>query len=128
MSASGPSPRILIVDDSPDLLQNMIWSLKRARYSIDTAENGKLALQKIREGERPALVLLDLMMPVMSGWDFLEVRKQDPTLSQIPVIILSASVYRETPLTKGLPYLEKPFTLDELDTKVAEVLVASRLR
>src|SRR4051812_12376876 len=59
-------------------------------YEVTSAGNGREALDRLGGGPRPDLILLDLMMPVMTGWEFLDQRKQDPRLAAIPVVILSA--------------------------------------
>lgn len=82
-------------------------------YGVLTARNGEEALEVLlRADPRPVLVLLDLMMPVMNGWAFLEERARQPALQAIPVLVLTASEPEEIPGAVGI--LRKPFDLDAL--------------
>jgi CheY-like chemotaxis protein len=81
---------ILIVDDDRDIRESLGEILVHEGYHVVLAENGARALELIRRGPTPALVLLDLMMPVMSGWEFLELAENDLTLAEIPVLVVSA--------------------------------------
>src|SRR5258708_23881574 len=87
---SGETPRVLVVDDDPNIRKMMVAALKRDGYSFSEAANGREALDCMRSS-RPDVVVLDLMMPVMSGWDVLQEREHDASLRQIPVIIVSAN-------------------------------------
>ena len=81
---------ILVVDDDPDLGEILSYVLERAGYTAVIAQNGQEALKQLRGGLRPCLILLDLMMPLMNGWQFRAEQSQDPALSAIPVVILTA--------------------------------------
>jgi CheY-like chemotaxis protein len=80
--------------------------------AVETARNGEEALAVITGGRRPALVLLDLMMPVMNGWEFLAAVAGDPSLRPIPVVVLTAAERAEVP--GALEVLSKPMDLKEL--------------
>ena len=82
-------PKILIVDDDVDLVKAMSTVLKSKRYEVITGFNGEEGLQKART-EKPDLVLLDIMMPVMDGYDVAYHFKKDPVLSKIPVLALTS--------------------------------------
>ncbi len=84
-----PADRILVVDDDPQNRDLLIRILERQGYRTDEAENGSLALERVAS-ERPALILLDLMMPVMDGFAFLEALRNSPAFATIPVIVVTA--------------------------------------
>ena len=86
--------RILLVDDDLDLRESLAEALEEAGYTVDRASNGQEALQSLRE-ERPTVILLDLLMPVMNGWQFCQLKKQDQTVASIPVIAMSAAVSKD---------------------------------
>jgi CheY-like chemotaxis protein len=81
---------ILIVEDDFDVREALAETLRDEGYDVDCAGDGEQALQYLRRGERPGLILLDLTMPRMSGAEFRMVQKVDPQLNQVPVVLLSA--------------------------------------
>ncbi|HEV8600331.1 MAG TPA: response regulator [Gemmatimonadales bacterium] len=117
--------RILVVDDEPDITALVAYHLARAGYRVSTASNGQDALKAARE-ERPEVVVLDLMLPGVSGYEVLrELRKRKET-GDIGVILLTAR-REEADRIKGLSlgaddYLTKPFSPQELTLRVAAVL------
>jgi CheY-like chemotaxis protein len=119
--------QILVADDD-DATRAMIGAtLRRNGYDVLEARDGSEALQSMRS-ESPDLVVLDLMMPVVSGWDVLVVRAGDAALRRIPVIVASAN--RSPELLDALKYgvmalLPKPFELDVLHALVSSCLVAA---
>jgi len=82
---------VLIVDDDPNLLEVTSFVLESEGMAVETAKNGEEALALLRSGRLPALVLLDLMMPVMNGWEFLDEVAKDPLLKMLPVVVLTAA-------------------------------------
>jgi two-component system phosphate regulon response regulator PhoB len=117
--------RVLVVDDEPDITALVAYHLSRAGFRVSTAHNGPDALKAARE-ERPDLVILDLMLPGISGYDVLaELRQRDET-RDVGVILLTAR--REEPdrirgLTLGADdYLTKPFSPQELSLRVGNLL------
>jgi CheY-like chemotaxis protein len=86
MASEGP---ILIVDDDSETLAMMTEIIELAGYRVVPARNGREAIQRISV-QLPCVILLDLMMPVMSGEEFLEHRRKDVVLAQIPTVVLSA--------------------------------------
>ena len=82
---------VLVVDDDYDLRETMRDVLEDEGYMVETASNGQEALDCLRDGNSPEVVVLDLMMPVMDGWHFLDEIKRDPALADIPVVVMSAS-------------------------------------
>jgi len=108
----GEPRRVLVVDDDPDILDALAEILEVEGYEVRRARNGREALQQLEQGV-PDLVLLDLMMPVMDGWEF--ARSLDPR-ARPPIIVLSAD--RNVSVKAGeigaLGWLAKPFELAEL--------------
>jgi CheY-like chemotaxis protein len=80
---------LLIVDDDPDILETMGMVLEACGYRVISARDGQSALDLLRGGEQPALIILDLMMPGMDGWTFLSEQQGDPALAAIPVVVVS---------------------------------------
>ena len=89
---------ILLVDDNSDVLEVIGVILETEGYTVATARNGADALDQLHAGLEPRLIILDLSMPVMDGWEFRDHQLADPTLRDIPTIIYSAvgSLHRET--------------------------------
>ena len=115
---------VLVVDDDPSIRKMIIAALRRDGYVFGEAANGKEALDLMRK-EHPDVVVLDLMMPVVSGWDVLRERSEDPELLQMPVIIVSANRGPElaTAMDKGIcAFLPKPFDISALSSLVRSCL------
>ena len=119
------SHRILVVDDEPDITALVAYHLAKAGYRVSTAANGPDALKAARE-ERPDVVILDIMLPTVSGYDVLgEMRKREET-KEVGVILLTAR-REEADRIKGLSlgaddYLTKPFSPQELTLRVQALL------
>ena len=113
-------PLVLIVEDEPDLRDFMQFLLSASGYETMTAGNGQEALRKMRE-RRPCIVLLDLMMPVMDGFDFRAQQLREPGLSDVPVLCLTA-MFDPAYVTERLavPCLNKPVSVDRLLMEVEE--------
>lgn len=106
------APHVLVVDDDPDIREGIADVLEVSGYTVSMAENGRAALALLRGGPLPALILLDLMMPVMDGWEMLAALRAEPRLAGVPVVILTAMDQSKVPVAAG--YLRKPFDLDDL--------------
>lgn len=128
---SEPGDRILVVDDEPDIVALVAYHLARAGYRVSTASTGPEALHAAKE-EQPALVVLDLMLPELSGFQVLERLRADRSLTDIPVLMLTAR--REEPdRVQGLSlgaddYLVKPFSPQELVLRVRNILRRSHVK
>jgi DNA-binding response OmpR family regulator len=114
--------RVLVVDDDPDILDALSEILEVEGYEVQRARNGREALQRLEHGP-PDLVLLDLMMPVMDGWEF--ARSLDPD-ARPPIIVLSAdrNVSVKAQEIGALGWLAKPFELSELLAVVRRAIPA----
>ena len=126
-----PGERILVVDDEPDIIALVAYHLARSGYRVSTAASGTEALQAARD-EQPALIVLDLMLPELSGFQVLERLRADKVLTDIPVLMLTAR--REEPdRVQGLSlgaddYLVKPFSPQELVLRVRNILRRTRTK
>lgn len=114
------SQRILIVEDDKDLRDLLRIVLTEEGFAVDTCPNGKVALDRLevwkKENALPAMVILDLNMPVVDGWKVAAHIEEDPALRDIPVIVTSAT-RDQGEAAKALhadAYLVKPFTTDEI--------------
>lgn len=118
------APLILLVDDDPDVREAVSLLLSEDGYDVVEVENGKAALDVIRRGLRPSAILLDLMMPVMSGWDFWDVHEQDLELKKIPIIVLTATGLRQGAVGAAR-VIGKPVGVDELKDAVATAVASA---
>nr|WP_216612581.1 response regulator [Myxococcus xanthus] len=110
------APVVLVVDDDPDILEALSEILEAEGFEIRRARNGKEALDRL-EPEPPNLILLDLMMPVMDGWEFAQrMRQKPPEVARIPLIVLSAdrNVGSKASDIGAVGHLAKPFELNDL--------------
>ena len=119
------SHKVLIADDEPNIVVSLEYLLKRAGYTVLVARDGQEAIDTLRR-ERPALVLLDVMMPKKSGHEVCAELRADEALRDTQVLMVSAKG-RDTDVDKGLgvgadAYMTKPFSTKELAAKVAEML------
>jgi CheY-like chemotaxis protein len=107
---------ILLVEDDLDVREALAETLREEGYDVDCANDGVEALDYLRGGGRPGLILLDLMMPRMSGSEFRLAQKKDPLLVRYPVVLLSADGrMREKAATlETAGAIRKPIDLDEL--------------
>ena len=122
------SHKILIADDEPNIVVSLKYLLERGGYQVLVARDGQEAIDAIRR-ERPALVLLDVMMPKKSGHEVCAELRADEAVRDTLVLMLSAKG-RHTDIDKGLgvgadAYMTKPFSTKELAAKVAEMLGAA---
>ena len=117
--------KILIADDEPNIVISLEYLLQREGYAVVVARDGQEALEAIAR-EKPALVLLDVIMPHKTGFEVCQAVRADETLQATKILMLTAKG-RETDVAKGLAlgadaYMTKPFSTRELVQKVAELL------
>ncbi|WP_428422100.1 response regulator transcription factor [Methylibium sp.] len=122
------SKHVLIADDEPNIVISLEFLMKREGHVVSIARDGPSALEAIRTA-RPDLVLLDVMMPGMSGFEVCQAVRADETLAAVKILMLSAKG-RGTDLAKGGAlgadaYMTKPFSTRELADKVRELLAAA---
>ena len=119
------SKTVLIADDEPNIVISLEYLLEQAGYRVVVARDGQEALDAI-ERERPDLVLLDVMLPRLSGFDVCQKIRENPAMQGVRVMMLTAKG-REVEMSKGLAlgadvYVTKPFSTRELLAQVAEQL------
>ena len=110
-----PGVPVMLVEDDPDIRAMVSQLLELEGWRVLSFANGTHALQALKAGERPRLILLDLMMPNMNGWQFRAEQMRDPALAAIPVVVLSGDVRGADPgSVRADGYLKKPIDLDVL--------------
>jgi CheY-like chemotaxis protein len=105
-----------VVEDDRDIRLAFVQTLEEEGFSAAQARHGREALELLRSALVPRLILLDLMMPVMDGWQFRIEQRRDPKLAEIPVVVISADASVQERLeTMGVAgFLKKPVAFDDL--------------
>ena len=117
--------RVLVIDDEPDFLGVMSARLSRTGYDVRTAENGEEGLARMGD-LRPDLILLDILMPGINGFEFCRRLRRDPRFKSIPVIIVTALIQPGHDMAKvcsrigAQDYIAKPFATDRLMGSIHE--------
>ena len=124
----GVKKKILVVEDEPHIIKLISFILKSSGYDVIEAEIGAVGLKKAKT-EKPELIVLDVMMPKMDGFEVAKKLKADPATRNIPILMLSSKAQFEDKM-KGIDsgatdYITKPFDKQELLEKVREVLEES---
>jgi CheY-like chemotaxis protein len=114
------SPTVFIVEDDVDTREMLGRFLELEGYRVESAANGKAALERLDAGAPACVILLDLMMPVMDGWEFRREQVQNAALADIPVIVVSAAGRDRIHQIDANSYLSKPVDLDELLEQVTQ--------
>ncbi len=114
---------IMVVDDNPDVINSVKIGLEDStqEYRILGAENGQKCLELLQNNITPDIILLDIMMPQMTGWEVFDRIKKDPSLSDIPIIFLTARTDRTAKNAGsflGDDYIEKPFDINDLKKRI----------
>lgn len=116
---------ILVVDDDPSIVGMLSARLSKRGFNVISASDGEAALEKMR-AQRPALVVLDVMMPKMSGWEVARSMRHDPELEQIKIVMLTAIGEGLSSMTAPLydvdAKIDKPFDFRELDETIDRLL------
>ena len=105
---------ILVIEDNDDVRDMMAVTLELEGHRVITAVNGLQALDILRRGALPCVILLDLMMPVMNGWEFRAAMDADPRLRHLPVVVVSAAGREVLESARAAAYLPKPIDVDAL--------------
>jgi CheY-like chemotaxis protein len=127
-SSAGARPVIFVVDDDAAHCVLVSELLRDADYDVEVATSCRDALQRLAEAPAPNLILLDMIMPEMDGWAFMQSRRCDPVLSSIPVVVMSGggdSVLSRAPVASG--YLAKPLVPERLLQAVGRCLAMQHL-
>jgi CheY-like chemotaxis protein len=114
MSSTQPQCPVLIVEDDEDLRDMMAQMLTIEGFAATAVANGREALDYLRRAIKPHVILLDLMMPVMDGWEFRRRQQADPELAPVPVIVLSALDRSRAAPVDAIAFLKKPLDFDRL--------------
>jgi signal transduction histidine kinase len=118
----------LVVEDDEDIRETLVSLLTMEGFRVTGRSNGHEALVWLRESPKPDLILLDLRMPIMDGWQFRVAQKGDPQLARIPAIALSADSTAKAAAIDAEAYLKKPVDYDTLLDTIDRLLVASEHR
>jgi len=106
---------ILLIDDNISIRESLVWIMEQQGCAIITANNGQEALEMLHSGMNPAIIFLDLMMPIMDGYLFRQLQNANPLLSTIPTVIISASGHEnKITLLPNEQFLQKPFDILKL--------------
>ncbi len=122
LSSGSDRKLILLVEDDYSIREAVHDILEAEGYDVVQAENGRDALQRLRAGAPPDLIVLDLRMPVMDGWEFRAAQKNDPALATIPVLAVSADGSAKAEAIAADGYLRKPLSTSTLLDTVARIL------
>ncbi len=105
-----------MVDDDESFRTELVEALQKSGFAVVSAGDGREALEYLRGDNTPALVLLDMMMPLMNGWSLFEAVKQDPRLASVPIVLLTAVAENDDaqPLPAVAERLNKPVRMNTL--------------
>jgi signal transduction histidine kinase len=127
-SDAASAQSILIIEDDDDIRDTLIRLLRDEGYETAACANGLEALERLRLGHRADVILLDLMMPIMDGWEFRVQQKADPRIASIPVLAISADTSAKAAAIDAEAYLRKPIDYETLVGSVERTIVASERR
>ncbi len=111
---------VLLVEDNDDVREMMALALQLAGHDVVLARNGGEAMALLHERPRPCVILLDLMMPVMNGWEFRQALHAEPGLRDLPVVIVSALNEELADQIGATAYLPKPIDIDRMLDIIAD--------
>lgn len=115
---------ILVVEDDPELLEGLSELLESEGHQVRRARHGLEALGFLRAGQRPHLILLDLMMPIMNGWQFRQEQRMDSELAKIPIVVISGKndLPAHAQWLEADAYVQKPVRPETLLAAVEKIL------
>jgi len=123
-----PIRRILLIEDDNGIRSVLRAILEEQGYLVDTAENGSRGLEMLRSALAPDLIVLDLRLPIMDGWEFRTIQKSDPAIGGIPVLAISADGSAQAAAIDAQQYLRKPFSGDQFLAAINQVLADAERR
>jgi Response regulator containing CheY-like receiver, AAA-type ATPase, and DNA-binding domains len=114
---------VLVIEDDPDTQDAICGLLEYSGYRAVGVNNGREALDFLKTHSAPQVIVLDLMMPVMNGWEFRDFQREDETLARIPVVVISASGTPHNVVlgTGAVDYVPKPFDPDRLVAAIERI-------
>jgi signal transduction histidine kinase len=118
---------LLLVEDDPELRSSLMELLIQDGYDVIGVSNGLDALRRLKQNDPIDLILLDLMMPVMDGWQFRIEQRRDPLISEIPVLAMSADNSAQAAAINADVYIAKPFQYRSLSRSIEQVLKTQRM-
>jgi len=119
---------VLLIEDDRAIREPLGVLLREEGYEVATAENGQEAFRRLRAEGEPDIILLDLRMPVMDGWEFRAIQKQDPVLALIPVVAISADGSAQALAVSADAYLKKPLDPRDLLQTLDRILLEQEWR
>ena len=129
LRGGGTEGRVLVVEDDQMLRETLGSLLEVSGYEVSLAENGQEALTRLRAGgPKPDVIVLDLRMPIMDGWAFRVIQRDDPALGQIPVVVISADGSSAAAAISAQAYLRKPVSPAELLVAIDRVMSDGSMR
>jgi CheY-like chemotaxis protein len=116
MAQAANDKTVLVVEDDLDVRDALVQVLRYEGYAVSAAANGREAIEHLRHRGCPRVILLDLMMPIMDGWQFRAEQARDPRFAEIPVIVISAGadVEQKASSLGAADYFRKPLDVDAL--------------
>ena len=112
--------RILLIEDDEDIREALQTTLEMKGYEVSTACDGRQGLEALAKMKQPSLILLDLMMPIMDGWEFINYVSADNVLATIPVVVITANADSVGHVPHAKRVIKKPVDLDFLDEALRE--------
>jgi CheY-like chemotaxis protein len=113
-------PTVFIIEDDVDTRDMLSRFLELEGYVVEAAANGRQALDRLADGAHACVIVLDLMMPIMDGWEFRRRQVEDDRLKDIPTIVVSAAGRDRLSKISANAYLSKPVDMDELLARVSQ--------
>ena len=117
--------KVMVVDDEQDLRDMLSVMMKKEGYQIIDASSGDECFKLLEEGEKPDIILLDIMMPDMNGWEVYDKIKENPMWKDIPIVFLtvrSDKLSKNVGTSLGSDYIVKPFEFQDLKDRINKVL------
>lgn len=115
--------KVMIVDDSPEIRLLLSAYIRKLGCTPITAANGMEALKYPQNGSRPDLIFLDLMMPVLDGWETEKALALDPIYREIPTVVVTAYSERSNELTRDLEVIKKPLSIKSIERAIRRYCV-----